>query len=179
MKKEMSRRLKDILVRYVILVLIALPNLWLFYAVFAPLTIYPLYFLFSLFFETSLSGNIITLSKLVPIELIGACIAGSAYYLLLILNLSTPEIKFSKRIKMILLAFVALLIINILRIFFLSVMYASGSPLFSFTHELFWYLGSVIFVVAIWFLEVRCFKIKKIPFYSDINFFWKLRKKTD
>lgn len=177
MKKEISKRLKDILIRYLVLVLAALPNLWFFYAVFTPLTVYPVYFLFSLFFETSLLGNVILLSNSVPIELIGACIAGSAYYLLLILNLSTPEIKFSKRIKMILLAFASLLIINILRIFFLGVMYYSGSPLFNFTHELFWYLGSVIFVVAIWFLEVRHFKIKKIPFYSDIHFFWRLRKR--
>lgn len=178
MKKEITKRLKDIFIRYVFLVLIALSNLWLFYAIFAPLTIYPLYFLFSLFFETSLAGNIITLSNSMPIELIGACIAGSAYYLLLILNLSTPEIKFSKRIKMILLAFASLLIINILRIFFLSIMYSSGSSWFNFTHELFWYLGSVVFVVAIWFLEVKHFKIKQIPLYSDINFFWKLKKSS-
>ena len=179
MKKEIAKKLTGISIRYILLVLVALSNLWLFYALFKPLTIYPLYFLFSLFFETSLAGNAIILSNSIPIELINACIAGSAYYLLLILNFSTPEIKFDKRVKMICLAFLSLLILNILRIFFLSLLYISGSSWFDFTHQLFWYLGSVVFVVAIWFIEVKSFKIKNIPFYSDLKFVISLRKKAD
>jgi len=176
MKRGISARIKDVFIRYLILILVALPNLWLFYFIFTPLTIYPLYALFSIFFETSLSGNIITLYNCVPIELIDACIAGSAYYLLLILNLSIPNIEFAKRIKIIAVSFVSLLLINILRIFFLSVLYASGSSLFDITHQIFWYLGSIVFVVGIWFVEVSIFKIKGIPFYSDIKFFLGLKK---
>jgi len=179
MKRGIAKRLKSVSFRYILLVLIALPNLWLFYKIFKPLTIYPVYFLLSLFFDASLFGNVILLFNSVPIEFINACIAGSAYYLLLILNLSTHGIDFTKRIKMVVIAFASLLLINILRIFVLSMMYVSGSSWFDFTHELFWYLGSIVFVVAIWFLEVKYFRIKEIPFYSDIKFFWKLRKKTD
>ena len=39
---------------------------------------------------------------------------------------------------------------------------------FDITHKIFWYSLSILFVVGIWFLEVKLFKIKSIPFYSDI-----------
>ena len=39
----------SIFLRYVIIVLVALPNLYLFYLVFTPLTLYPTYFLINLF----------------------------------------------------------------------------------------------------------------------------------
>ena len=159
----------DLVTRYAILIIIALPNLWLFYFIFTPLTVYPVYFLLSLFFDTSLMGNIILVSHYFPIELIEACIAGSAYCLLLIFNLSIPKIKLQKRARMILLSFTSLLILNILRIFLLSLMFISGTSLFDITHRLFWYLGSVVFVIGIWFAEVKFFKIKEIPFYSDIR----------
>ena len=177
--KRISKNIVDIFVRYAILIIIALPNLWLFYFVFTPLTLYPVYFLLNLFFDASLTGSVITLADSFPIALVGACIAGSAYYLLLIFNLSTPKIKLKKRLNMIFLSFASLLIINILRIFMLSIMSFSGSPLFDITHTLFWYLGSVVFVVGIWLAEIKLFKIKEIPFYSDIKFLTLLKKKSD
>jgi exosortase/archaeosortase family protein len=174
--KKVSRQFLDIVTRYFILIFLALPGFAIFYFVFAPLTIYPTYFLLSLFFDVSLMGNIIFINK-IPIELIGACIAGSAYYLLSILNLSTPKIKLQKRVKMIFLSFGIFLIINILRIFLMSVLFMSGSSFFDITHRLFWYIGSIVFVVGIWFSEVKLFKIKEIPFYSDIKFLYKQSKK--
>ena len=165
-------RIPEIFIRYIILVVVALPNLYLFYFVFTPLTLYPVYFLLGLFYNVSLNGVVISMGDF-SIELLGACIAGSAYYLLLILNLSTPKIKFSKRIKMLSVAFISFLIINILRIFLLSIMFVSDSAWFNITHKLFWYAGSMIFVVGIWFLEVRFFKIKEIPLYSDLKFLWR------
>ncbi|MAG78922.1 hypothetical protein CMI40_00925 [Candidatus Pacearchaeota archaeon] len=175
----MSKKKSGILnlfIRYFILILISIPNLWIFYFIFTPLTIYPVYLLFNLFFDATLSGNIINIG-IFSIELIDACIAGSAYYLLLILNLSTPKIKIRKRIKMILLSFIFLLIINILRIFLLGSAFVSGYPWFDATHKLLWYLGSTLFVIGIWFIEVKLFKIKEIPIYSDIKFLYlNLRK---
>ena len=179
--RKSSRQLINILVRYLILILIALPNLYIFYLIFTPLTVYPIYFLLNLFFDCILSGKIIVVSG-IPIEIIGACIAGSAYYLLLILNLSTPNINFKKRINMIALSFLSLLILNILRVFFLSLLFISDSIWFDFTHKLFWYLLSLVFVLGIWFAEVKYFKIKDIPFYSDILFLYKmsnLKKKVN
>jgi len=162
----------DISIRYLILILIALPNIYIFYLIFTPLTVYSVYFLLNLFFDCTVTSNVITVSG-VPIEIIKACVAGSAYYLLLIFNLSTPKIKFKKRINMIFISFASLLLLNILRIFFLSILFISSSIWFDFTHKLFWYLLSIVFVVGIWFAEVKAFKIKEIPFYSDILFLYK------
>ncbi len=171
---SIKKEFLNIFSRYIILILVAIPNLWLFYLIFTPLTSYPIYWLLKIFYDASIiGGNIIIINKSIPIELISACIAGSAYYLLLILNLSTPEIKLRKRIRMLLIAFASFLIVNILRIFILSVMAVSGSNFFGIIHIFFWYALSTIFIVLIWFTEVKAFKIKGIPFYSDIKFLYK------
>jgi exosortase/archaeosortase family protein len=87
--------------------------------------------------------------------------------------LSTPGIQVRKRIKMLSLAFFSFLIVNIIRILVLSVIAVSGSVFFDITHKIFWYSLSTLFVVAIWFAEIKFFKIKAIPFYSDIKFLYK------
>lgn len=172
--KKKSKEVLDLVSRYLILIIIAIPNLLIFYKIFTPLTVYPVHYLLGLFFDVSLlAGNIILVEQRIPIELIKACIAGSAYYLLLILNLSTPKIRLKNRFKMVLIAFGAFLIINILRIFILSLFAISGSSLFDITHRLFWYLVSTVFVVGIWFAEVKLFKIREIPFYSDLKSLYK------
>lgn len=174
--KKTTKPLLDLILRYAILVLIALPNFWLFYFIFTPLTIYPLYFLFTIFFDVFVQGNMLLIAKNFLIQLIPACVAGAAYYLLLILNLSVPNIKLKKRIKMILFAFISFLIINIIRIFFLSLLILSDSGFFNLAHKIFWYALSTLFVIGIWFLEVKIFNIKEIPIYSDLKFLYKQRK---
>lgn len=171
--KKDTKNILDIVSRYLILVLTSLSGLWIFYFIFTSLTIYPIYFLANLFFEeVSLLGEIVFING-VAIEFIRACIAGSAYYLLLILNLSTPNINLKKRIAMILISFATLLIINIIRIFLLILIYFYGFAFFDITHKFFWYFMSTIFVISIWFVEVRYFKIKEIPFYSDLKYLYK------
>lgn len=184
LKKSVKERICDLSIRYLILLLIALPfsGVTILYYLFRPLTIYPLYALLSIFYNVSLVGQtVILIENSLPIELVAACIAGSAYYLLFILNLSIPKIKLKKRVKMILSAFAIFLAINILRIFILSVMAYSPSislQAFDITHRLFWYALSTIFVVLIWFYEVKHFKIKEIPFYTDIKYLLKQIKKN-
>ena len=173
MKKGNKSRLISIVIRYLFLLLIGLPNLFLFYFIFTPLTIYPVYFLFRIFFNVSLSGNILYFANYPSVQIIDACIAGAAYYLLLILNLSTSKIKIERRIKMILYSFASLLALNILRIFILFILLVSNFALFDLTHKLFWYFLSTVFVVAIWFIQVKIYKIKEIPFYSDLKMIYK------
>jgi exosortase/archaeosortase family protein len=168
----------DIIARYLILFIIGIVGTSFFYFIFTFLTIQPVYLLLKIFFNPSLVSNIIVINNL-PIEIIGACIAGSAYYLLLMLNLSMPKIKLRKRIFLLIFSFSVLLILNILRIFLLSVLYVSQFSFFDITHKLFWYVGSIIFVVGIWFLSVSMFKIKEIPFYSDIKYLSKNIKKKN
>ena len=158
----------SLFLRYLALVVVAIIGFGIFYWIFSPLTVYPIYWILSIFYETSLFGNLIFANSF-PIEIVGACIAGSAYSFLLILNLSVPKIKPLKRTKMILVSFAIFFIINLIRIIALSFMYIEGSAFFDFTHKLFWFLGSTIFVIAIWFIEVKIFKIKGIPIYSDLK----------
>src|SRR3989344_7635602 len=97
MKKE--NYLAYLALRYFILLVLSSFNLIVFYFVFTPLTVYPVYWILSLFNESVrlIGKNFIYLNG-IKIELIGACVAGAAYYLLLIFNLTTP-MKFVKRIK--------------------------------------------------------------------------------
>ena len=178
MKKEEKRQLKDIFVRYLILLLIGLPNLFLFYFLLGPITIYPVYFILKFFFNVSLYGNLLYFADYpLMIQIINACIAGAAYYLLLILNLSTPKIKIEKRIKLIFLSFISFLALNILRILILTILLISQFAFFDLTHKLFWYFLSIVFVVGIWFTQIKIYKIKEIPFYSDLKFIYRLSKK--
>lgn len=156
--------------RYLLLVIFGI-FLSIFYKILSPLTIYPVSFLLNIFYNVSLTGNIISIAGL-KVEIINACIAGSAYYLLLILNLTT-NMKAKQRVYSLLFSFSSLLILNILRIFFLSILYIENFPFFDFTHKLFWYALSIVFVVGIWFLTVKIFRIKNIPIYSDIKAYLK------
>lgn len=176
---RISKKLTDIFARYLIMVLASVSGLWIFYFIFTPLTVYPVYFILNLFFDKVLLINgVILINSTFPIELVKACIAGSAYYLLLILNLATPKIVLKKRIKILAITFLSLLVLNILRIILLSSVYVSGSLWFNSLHMFFWYFANIVFVVGIWFFMVKRFKIKTIPFYSDMKFIKSLKKKT-
>lgn len=168
MKKD-ERRFFNLLVRYLILLLIAIPGMDIFYFVLLPLTKWPVFWFLQMFYSPVMIKDTIFIGKSI-IEIVGACVAGSAYYFLLILNLSTPNIERIKRIKMIGTAFLAFLLINVIRIIILSIMYVEGSPIFDVTHKVFWYLGSTLFVVAIWFFQVYKFNIRGVPFASDLKF---------
>lgn len=161
-----DRKFYIIFLRYIALFLVAIPNLWLFYAILTPLTIYPVFYLLSIFFkEITLSGTSIILNGAI-IQINNACIAGAAFYLLLALNLTTP-MKTKNRINAILFSFLSLIIFNILRIFIFSVFFIESFSLFNVLHLLFWHVFSTIVVLLIWFASVKIFKIDKIPVYSD------------
>lgn len=172
MNKE-NRYFLDIFWRYVLLMASAWSNLFVFYFVFTPLTIYTVYFLLNLFFSVTLSGSNIYFTNDFTISIIPACVAGAAYYLLFILILSVPKIKISRRLFLILIAFSSFFIVNILRIFFLSVIYFYDFPYSDLIHKILWYFGSIVLTAGIWFLEVYFFKIKETPFYSDLKFLYK------
>jgi len=90
-----AKQFTDIIIRYTILIFSAFPNLFLFLFYIHPSNNLSYLLSTKLFFESSLMGNIILVNK-IPVEIISACIAGSAYYLLFILNLSIPNIKIKK-----------------------------------------------------------------------------------
>ena len=140
-------KIADIIARYLLIVLSGI-FMDVFYTIFFLLTIYPVYALLSMFYPVSLSGSMIVASS-EQISIIDACIAGSAYFLLFALNLSIPGLKFWKRASMLVFEFGIFLIINILRIFFLSVLLINQSSAFGFIHQILWYAVSILLVISL------------------------------
>ena len=173
----MNKDWNSILIRYISLLVLGLGNLFIFYLIFTPLTIYPVLDLicdiaanFFSFLKNIACMNTTIFFKGYFASIIPACIAGSAYYLLLILNLSTPMSK-KQRLKSIFFIMSSFLFLNILRIFGFALLYANkGFELFNIAHVAFWYFGSTILVIIIWFANVFLFNIKSIPIYSDFKF---------
>ena len=166
-----------IMIRYLFLLIIGLPGLSIFYFIFTSLTIYPSFAILSLIHPSiSLVNSVIALGNH-AIAIIPACIAGSAYYFLLILNLTTP-MSVKMREKSILFLFVSFLVLNILRITLFASLFLSGFEYFDFTHKFAWYFGSSALVVLLWFVNVRLFRIKEVPVYSDFKFLYNLSRKS-
>lgn len=158
-----------LVLRYFILLALGAFNLSLFYFIFTPLTVYPVYSVLALIDSGAqiFDGNLIfTFGRYA--EIIPACVAGAAYYLLTILNLSTP-MKIDKRLKSLGFLLGGFLLLNVARIFVFILLMINGFRYFDFTHLFTWYFGSTILVVAIWFVNVKLFRIKEIPIYSDVK----------
>lgn len=177
-KKQESRKRKysaqpllNIIIRYFLVIATSYNGLFIFYYIFTPLTVYPIFFILNLFFSANLNGNIINISGF-TIELIPACIAGSAYYLLFVLNMIVPNLSIKKRTGMILFAFTSLLLLNLLRILGLVLLALYSLAFFDIAHKFFWYFLNIILVTIIWFAEVLIFKVKGIPFYTDVIYLY-------
>jgi exosortase/archaeosortase family protein len=189
MKKERKNKQKKaaqselnqlafILARYVFLLAIGLFLAYsgIFYKLFLLLTIYPVSFLLSIFYDSFVYQNMV-LVETMNIEIISACVAVSAYFLLLILNF-TVSMSLKQRIKTLIFSFAALLVLNILRIFVLSVLLLENFVYFDIVHKIFWYSLSILFVAGIWLLAVFLFGVKNIPVYSDFKFIFSLLKSS-
>jgi exosortase/archaeosortase family protein len=168
MVKEV-REFRNIFVRYLLIVLFGLGNLWLIYRLMKPLTIYGSGYLLSLFYDVSILGSVLLIEGL-KFEVVNACVAGSAYYLLMILALSTKAGSWGRHIKLILIGWGMLLGFNVIRIIILIVMGIGGSIYFDVIHKVFWYGLSTIFVLIAWFFSAYILKIKAIPVYSDFKY---------
>jgi len=173
-----NKYLLTIFLRYIILALIALPNLFLFYFIFTPLTYFPALWFLKYFYAENLlwydvEGSFFVVKTLAGLTyyptIIPACVAGAAYYLLTILNLTTP-MDFSKRIKSLLFLLGAFLIFNTARIiYFITLIIKDNFNFFDIAHTATWYFGSTILVILLWFINVLIFKIKTIPIFTDLK----------
>lgn len=161
----------SILLRYLILLVISLPGVSLFYYIFLPLTKYPVFWGLKLFYNPVMLGNSIFVGGKI-VEIIGACIGGAAYFLLIVLILSVPFSSLKKRLLVLGTSFGMFFVINAFRIYLLSIMFFEGASMFDVAHKAFWYFGSTIFVVFIWFFCVYVFSINSVPFYDDLKFIY-------
>lgn len=173
-------KLISILVRYLLLVILAF--LFLFSALpeslLSFLTLQLTNFLLSLVYKTTLSGNFILVfhsGEIYFLEIISACVAVSAYFLLLILNLLTPMNK-KQRFSTLFYSLSVLFLVNVLRILLFGVLFVSDFKYFDLSHKLFWYFSSIILVVLIWFSSVKIAGLRGIPFYTDLKTLLSLKK---
>ena len=167
------QKLTSLILRYSLILASSLGSLYVFYLIFTPLTLYPAYLVLSLFYSVSLEKTTLIVNGTI-INLIGACVAGAAYFLLLMLNLSTPNIR--KRGLVLLFEMSSFLMLNLLRIIILSALFMADFSYFMQAHLISWHLLSGLFVFVIWIITIKMFKIKEIPFYSDFLFLKKLIK---
>ena len=167
LKSSKDKEILFILFRYLTLLLIVLISPVLIFFVLKPLTINFTVFILDIIYDIFVNNSLIIIDSKTYISIVSACVAGSAYILLTILNLTTP-MKKDVRIKSILLSFILLFVLNILRIITLSVLYHENFKYIEFTHAFFWYGLSTIFVVIIWVLTFKKFKINNIPVYTDL-----------
>ncbi len=166
-----NKQIFSLILRYLILLILGLGNFFLIYLIFTPLTVYPVYFILNLFYNINLNNTSLILDSKI-IHLIPACIAGTGIYFLLILNLTTP-LSFKKRFYSLIISLGSFLILNILRIIFLSILFINSSSSYDFFHKLFWYALSIVFVLGIWFFEIKIFNIRNIPIYTDLKLIFK------
>jgi len=170
--KILENSVFSIIVRYTLLLLFVLTNIFSFFIPQA--TIKASFYVFNLFSEATLTDSTITLQGY-SFEIVPACIALSAYYLLLILNLST-QMPFRKRIYSILSSLSLLFLINIFRILLFSFLFIASESLFYKAHFITWFFISSFIVFLIWIFNVKIFRIKEIPVYSDIKFLVRMIK---
>jgi exosortase/archaeosortase family protein len=163
-----NKQVLNLIFRYFLLVLVAIPNLLLFYKIFTPLTSYTVFWILNSTYSAKLLSLNLIFFNGIYIELIPACIAGSAYYLLLVLNLTTP-MPLKKRIKSILFLFASFFAINVIRIVVFATLIVGGFQYFDLTHNITWHAGSTILLVILWFINVKLFKIHNIPVYTDFG----------
>lgn len=161
----------NLAVRYFALVVLGFALVYgkVFDIIFTPLTFWPVVGILSIFYDNvaTLQGNIISYAD-VYARIIPACVAGAAYFLLMILNLTTP-MNAVKRVWSIVFLAGVFLVFNILRIVVFAAIATGGGDYFDAAHMMMWYFGSTIMVVLIWFLAVALFKIEGIPVYSDMK----------
>ncbi len=161
--------LRNIFVRYFMIVIFGLGNLWLVYRLVTPLTIYGSGYLLSIFYDVSIFGSVLLIEGL-KFEIVNACVAGSAYYLLFVLAFSTKVNAWKRSLQLVLIGWGMLLVFNIGRIIVLINMGIGGSDYFDIVHKVFWYGLSTVFVLVAWFFSAYILKVKGIPVYSDFRY---------
>ncbi|MEK6871644.1 MAG: pacearchaeosortase [Nanoarchaeota archaeon] len=174
-KKIKQKKIVLISLRYLFLLAIvfALPIL---YTLLTVPTVFPVLILLKLMYtQVEFIEPIIIIDAVTFIEIVPACIAGSAYLLLIILNFSIP-LHLRKRMHVLFFSLAMFFILNVTRIILLSIWYHEKFSFFNSVHLVLWYVLSTILVIAIWLFTIKIFSIKEIPFYTDLMQLIKLRK---
>ncbi len=104
------------------------------------------------------------------INIVKYCVTASAYYLLALFCIVTWNIALWKRFLMFLIGSALIFGMNIARIVLLIVTLLNNQEGFQAAHFALNFLLSVVYVVIIWALLSFLFRVKAVPFYSDVKF---------
>lgn len=168
---KQKNKILFIFLRYLLIILLILSSSWI-YEIFNYPTLRLTYFSLNLF------DDIITISPNIflfdgnYIELTSSCISPYAYLLFFILILSCSNISLKKIIFLFITCSITFLLINVSRSVLLAILI--NNQLFSLVHYFLWHFLSTIIVILIWFFYSYLFKIKSVPFYSDLNYLYNL-----
>ncbi len=146
----------------------------LFSFVLTPITIYGSYILLFSFFDVVVKGKILFVNGF-PFEIVEACVATTAYFLLWLLCFLTKDIKLKIRLKLLLYGFLLILGMNLIRIallVFIAMKY--GFAWFTLVHLAFWNFVTGIYVALVWIFLVMKFKIYGVPVYDDLRTLYKM-----
>lgn len=168
-----SKKITNLFSRYLAIIILGIANLYIIYKILTPLTIHATNLALKIFTPTTLVENIIQFNQTI-IQIAPSCVAGSAFYLLIALFLSTANIKPKTRLKAILTATAALFVLNVTRILILATL--TTTPNFETIHWILWHIASTIFVVVTYIATIKLYKIKSIPVVSDIKYLKSLTK---
>ena len=158
--------------RYLIILIFALGNFYLLGKLLFMPTIRVMSAVLSIFGITSQGAYIYFGGRTAQVA--DACLILSAFFLLLLLTLSTASIKPVKRVIIISTTFTALFLLNIARMTIL--VFLINKPYFDFLHFLLQDILSIPAVLGIWLTAIKIFKIKTVPIYSDIKHLQSLTK---
>ena len=153
--------------------LLILTPIKLFSFILTPITFY-LSILILTYFNPVVINNVISINN-IDFEFVEACIATLAYYLLLILTMTTKDISWKIRGKLFLYGSFLILGMNLIRILilvFVAVNY--GMDWFQLVHLTFWKIVSGIYVALVWIFLVNKYKIKSIPIIDDLKYLYNL-----
>ena len=128
----MKRHLNGLILRYFILLIIALFGLPILTKILSFLTIKAVFIILNIFYTTNISEDVIIFNS-IAIRLIPACIAVSAYYLLLIFNL-TNSMGLKTRTKSIFFLLISFFTINLIRIITIAIIFERGYKYFDLIH---------------------------------------------
>ena len=157
--------------------LLILTPIKLFSFILTPITFY-LSILILTYFNPVVINNVISINN-IDFEFVEACIATLAYYLLLILTMTTKDISWKIRGKLFLYGSFLILGMNLIRILilvFVAVNY--GMDWFQLVHLTFWKIVSGIYVALVWIFLVNKYKIKSIPIIDDLKYLYNLIRKN-
>ncbi len=165
-------RYEDNLLLRVLVILLAILLYQDVYTILLPLTKYLSAITLNLLYNIEVIENSILVNGQ-SFSFVSACIALPAYYLLLFLTLGTKDLSLKKSTKILLLGSSLILTMNIIRIDLLIMAFSEfGKRWFDSVHLFFWKFVSGVYVAIVWIILTKKYKIRTIPFYDDLKYFY-------